>query len=378
MAETLDPFRYIGYLRSRWRFIAASCAVAVALAFGVSLAMPRQYTATARIVIDPPAGTDLRAAVAVSPIYLESLRTYEQFASGDSLFQKAVEKFGLRSGSIEAQKRRELKVALVRNTRILEISATLTDPRKAQALAQFIAQSTVEMNRSLALEGDQDLAHGMQQQQQEFRQRLDQLDAAGAELAAHEPVDALKAENQTAATLRASIQTQISNTQLEIADAAEREKTVNASETAEVRRQLANARARLEQLQRQLETFSRQAVDREKLLATRTAHRDRIEADRKAVQTQLTATETQLRDARAGAAFRGERLKVIDPGIVPERPSSPNVMLNVAAAFLLGLVLPILWLTLSFGSAPSRADAAYPAALPENRTHVAGRLPYNE
>ena len=51
--------------------------------------MTPQYTATARIVIDPPAGTDLRAAMAVSPIYLESLRTYEQFASSDSLFQKA-------------------------------------------------------------------------------------------------------------------------------------------------------------------------------------------------------------------------------------------------------------------------------------------------
>jgi uncharacterized protein involved in exopolysaccharide biosynthesis len=32
---------------------------------------------------------------------------------------------------------------------------------------------------------------------------------------------------------------------------------------------------------------------------------------------------------------------------VPERPSSPNLPLNVAAALLLGLVLPILYLTLA-------------------------------
>ena len=35
-----------------------------------------------------------------------------------------------------------------------------------------------------------------------------------------------------------------------------------------------------------------------------------------------------------GAGFRGERLKIIDPGIVPERPSSPNLPLNVPKDFL--------------------------------------------
>ena len=57
MAESLDIFRYISYLRLRWLWIAGSCLVAMALALAVSLAMPRQYTASARIVIEPPAGT---------------------------------------------------------------------------------------------------------------------------------------------------------------------------------------------------------------------------------------------------------------------------------------------------------------------------------
>ena len=39
----------------------------------ISLLMPREYTATARVVIEPPAGTDSRAAITVSPVYLESL-----------------------------------------------------------------------------------------------------------------------------------------------------------------------------------------------------------------------------------------------------------------------------------------------------------------
>ena len=97
-------------------------------------------------------------------------------------------------------------------------------------------------------------------------------------------------------------------------------------------------------------------AEREKLLATRMAHRDKLEAERKAGQTNLTAIEGRLRETRGDAGYRGERLRIIDPGIVPERPSSPNVPLNLAAALLLGLVLPILYLTLQMSYQEQRAS----------------------
>src|SRR3954452_19534945 len=262
MAESFDSFRYMSYLRNRWRWIAASCGTAVGIALVVSLLMPRQYTAAARIVIEPPAGTDLRAAVAVSPIYLESLRTYEQFASGDSLFQKAIDHFGLRSGPIESQKKRVLKVGLLRNTRILEIWATLPDPKKAQALAQYLAEATVEMNRSLASDGDQDLVLGMVQQQRELRQRLREIEGAFAQLLANEPIGALQAESENAVDLRSNLEQQISNSELEIADAADRVKQATAADVVEIRKQEATVRARLAQLREQIQTLARKANDR--------------------------------------------------------------------------------------------------------------------
>src|SRR5215470_7114619 len=97
MMQSPEAFRYVGYVQSRWRFVVASALTAVVLAAAVSWLLPRQYTATARILIEPPAGADPRAALAVSPIYLESLKTYEQFASSDSLFQKAVARFQLQT-----------------------------------------------------------------------------------------------------------------------------------------------------------------------------------------------------------------------------------------------------------------------------------------
>jgi uncharacterized protein involved in exopolysaccharide biosynthesis len=345
--ESFDAFRYIGYMRSRWQWIAASCLTAVAVAFAASLMMTREYTATARIVIEPPAGTDIRAAVAVSPIYLESLKTYEQFAGGDSLFQKAIDKFRLRSimgaRPIESLKKQVVKVGLVRNTRILEISGTLPDPRQAQALAQYLAENTVDLSRSLTGEGDRDLFQGMERQQSELRERLRANDAAWNELLAHEPVEALRTENENAALLRSNIEQEISRAEVELAEPGRRADD------------LADTRARLGQMRKQLDTMNGQALEREKLLSVRIAHRDRVADERKTLQAQLNALETQLRDARSTAAFRGERLKIIDPGVVPERPSAPNVMLNVAAAFLLGLVLPVVWLTLQMGYQEQRA-----------------------
>jgi uncharacterized protein involved in exopolysaccharide biosynthesis len=353
MSAPFDAYRYIGYLRSRWRWIAASAAVAIVMTAAVSLAMTPRYTATARVVIDPPAGADLRAAMAVSPIYLESLKTYELFADSDSLFQRAARQFGLSGASIESLKRQVLRVQLVRNTRMLEISATLPDPRKAQALAKFIAEATVEINRASVSEGDRDLLLGVETQAQELRARLNQADAAWARALAAEPLSALQAAMERSADLREKLEEQAQAAELDIADLGERAQA--AAGAGEWGKEQINAKARLAQLQQQMRDLDKQTAEREKLLSTRQAHRDQLEAERKAAQTALAGMEVRLRDARGETGLRGERLKIIDPGIVPERPSTPNLPLNVAVALLAGLALPILYLTLAMSFEDRRA-----------------------
>ncbi len=346
MAETLDGYRYISYCRSHWVWIASSCGIAVFFAAAITLLLPKEYTATARIVIEPPAGTDPRSAMAVSPIYLESLKTYEQFAASDSLFRKAVDRFNLRQRTFESMKKRVLRVGIVRNTRILEIAATLPNPQKAQALAQFLAEETVALNRSVTSEGDRDLITGIEAQERELQSHLQEIESGWARLLATEPVDQLQAAAESSAELWTRIQNELASTQLEIADAAQRRKSANAAEAVEAGKQAANAQARMEALKKQLQTLERESAEREKVLALRLAHRDRVDAERKAALTALETVEARFRTARGDAGYRGERLKIIDQGVVPERPSSPNLPLNVLAALLLGLVLPVSYLAL--------------------------------
>ena len=124
MPETFEMFRYLDHLRRRWRVIAVACGVAVVLALVVALLTPARYTATARIMIEPPAGSDSRIAIAVSPIYLESLKSYELVASGDRLFLEAVE----HSRSSTPSPWTRLKRSVLRVTH----SAQYQDPRNCR------------------------------------------------------------------------------------------------------------------------------------------------------------------------------------------------------------------------------------------------------
>jgi capsular polysaccharide biosynthesis protein len=351
MADPVDGLVYLNYVRARWRIVAFSGLVAIVLAAGLSLLFTRQYTATARIVIEPPAGADPRSAMAVSPIYLESLKTYEQFASSDSLFQQATARFQLQSlmgpRPIESLKKSVLKVGVVRNTRILEIAATLPDARKAQALAQYVAEQTVAQNRSLLAQSGEDLVAGVEKQAAEARARLDRADEQWSRLLVNEPVDSVQSAIVEAGELRGRLAEQIASARLEIVDAGDRERQSSPSEADLLRKEQSNARSRLDELQREIDNLNRQVAEKEKLLAQRLARREQLEGERKADQAAWTAVETRLRDTRNDLSYRGERLTVIDTGVVPERPSSPNLPLNIAVAALLGLLFPLVYLALA-------------------------------
>jgi uncharacterized protein involved in exopolysaccharide biosynthesis len=297
----------------------------------------------------------------VSPVYLESLKTFEQLAASDSLFQKAGGRFQLQSltgvKAIESLKKRVLRVGLVRNTRILEIAATLPDAAKAQALAQFLAEETVSLNRSLGAESGEELMAAVEKQVRDARAQVERDDTEWAGVATREPVEGLRDAIEEATNLRAKLREQAGSARLEIADTAERAAHSSASEAELLRREQDNAEARLSEIQKQIAGYDRQIADEEQLLAQRQARRDDLDARRAADQKALAAVESRLRDTRNDIGYRGERLSVIDPGVVPERPSAPNIQLNLLAALLLGLLFPLIYLAIALNLEWQRASA---------------------
>jgi uncharacterized protein involved in exopolysaccharide biosynthesis len=275
--ESFTFFQYIDHLRRRGRWIGLTCAVAAVLALVTSLLLPKRYTASARIMIDSPAGNDARSALALSPIYFESLKSYEAFAGSEKLFLEAVERFHLRDAAhprpIEQFQRSVLKVRLMPNTRILEIVCTLPNAENAHTLALFLANETVALSRRVSQQTDQELI-------------------------------------------------------------------------AEAEKQFELARARLEQV------YADHGAD------------GISETRRSSAREGFEEAERRLGDVRAASGYRGERLAIIDPGVTPERPSSPNVSLNVLVAIFIALLGSLIWVSLEFSRGlhhpePMRAPAGF-------------------
>ena len=362
MYQTFDAFEYVDYLRRRWRVAAAACGVALLLSLAVSLLLPKRYTATASIVIEPPGGNDVRLSTAVSPVYLESLKTYERFASSDTLFARAAERFHLiepgTSQSIESLKARVLKVAKLRDTKILEISATLTDPKTAQGLVQYLADETVSSSRSESLASDTDFLGKAQKQTTEAHLRLEQIQKESADAAVNAPTEALQSEVDAAVELQGKVQQQLVAAE---ADFAEYQQQAQ-SGGQYAGEQLQAARARVTLLQKRSDELDRQIQQKSKTLATRLAKREQLQTETKLAQSAYEALSNRLHDLEVTAGSHAEQLRVIDPGIIPQRPSSPNIPLNVAAALFLAFASSIVYLSLAF--AYRRKSIGFEPAIP--------------
>ena len=346
MYESFDAFEYVEYLRRRWRVVALACGVAFVVVLTVSLLLPKRYTATASILIETPGSNDVRTATAVSPVYLESLKTYESFAQSDSLFTRAVERFHLQQpgASLEGLKRRILKVSKIRDTKILEISATLNDPKTAQSLAQFIAEETASASHNESLEADKEVMQESERQAVDSQARFERAQKAWTAATIGEPIDALQAEVASTVELQSSVRQQLIQAEADVADYQQQAQ----SGSQFGREQLQAAKARVDLLNKRLEELGRAIQAKSATVSARIAKRETLQAELKMAQAAYESTATHVRDLKAGAGTHAERLRVIDPGIVPQRPSSPNIFLNVALAVFVALIASIVYLSLAF------------------------------
>jgi uncharacterized protein involved in exopolysaccharide biosynthesis len=109
-----------------------------------------------------------------------------------------------------------------------------------------------------------------------------------------------------------------------------------------------SSRTRSEILKRRIGELTRDMDQKSVALAQQSAREENLEALLTSARSAYDAAAQRLADLRVSLGSRTERLRVIDPSIVPQRPSSPNVPLIVIGAASLALCGSLLYLTLSF------------------------------
>lgn len=364
MTPAFNPFEFVEFAKNRWRTAAVIAGCALATALLVSLVLPKKYTATATLVIEPPGGSDPRISTAVSPVYLESLKTYEQFASSDSLFAEACAKFGLPPGGgtapIESFKKRVLQVRKPKETKLLQIAVTLRDAKQAQMLVQYLAERTVNLSGTLAADGEggslqEWRARAAEAKEQTAKVEQDMLASASAGQQA-----ALEAELRALAELQSQVTGSLAETQARIAEYAARESRGEGSAASQafVREELAAYRAKATALEASRAGVARDIAAKSSALSGLQARRDQLHSRMRAAQTESDLAVKRLNEIEASVGMRAERLRIVDPGIVPQRPSSPDIPLNCAAALALGMVAAVFYLAMQFGLEKQRARYA--------------------
>src|SRR5580658_2713406 len=146
MLEPLDPLAFLSALQKRWKRVAAVAMGAGLLALVVSLLLPKKYEATTLLMIQPAMGGPAPSA-AMSPAYLDSLRSYEQFVESDGVLENLLRETHLSEEfSGERFRRSALRVTLTKGTRIVEVAVRLGDPQKAHEVALRLAEIARDNN----------------------------------------------------------------------------------------------------------------------------------------------------------------------------------------------------------------------------------------
>ena len=111
---------------------------------------------------------------------------------------------------------------------------------------------------------------------------------------------------------------------------------------------LSAVRARAGVLEKQLTTLDGDIESKSKRIARIRTRSDELNAELKSLRSTLQLAENRLNELQSSVGIRNERLRIIDPGIVPQRPSAPDIPLNVLAAGLIAAVLCWLYLTVAY------------------------------
>jgi capsular polysaccharide biosynthesis protein len=354
-----DDFSGLEFLDYTWRarrVPVLACGVALLLSGAITLLLPARYTATATILIEPPAGNDPRAATAVSTVYLDSLKTYEQLVSADRLFVQAIEKVGIRSryagSTVEELKRKMLVVSKPVNTSLIEVSATLPDPTEAQRLAQTVAEEAVALNESLDRQSNDELVREPDRLYRDGKARRERADQAQSAFLKETSVLTLDRQIVSAENLRTQVSLDLAREKTSLA-AYQGQRAAGIPDEAGTSKgwtdlQISSSTARIRDLERQLaeltEFLSKNVPSVEKLKRREEA----MEAELHAARTEEEGAAGRLREIQSSSAVRRMRIKLLDPGIVPQRPSSPNLPLNLAVALMISLIGTLGWLVVRF------------------------------
>jgi capsule polysaccharide export protein KpsE/RkpR len=230
----------------------------------------------------------------------------------------------------------------------------------AQALAKFMAEHTVQLSGSLDQRSQRDLTDEARKQLEAARTRAERAEKTRTDFLASDPTDPLEAEIKNGTEQKLRLQNELTEARIDLADYEARIRSESGPDqdphdVARMREQLAASKARTAQIEQSDRELGQSLAAKGIILERRKHRREVLDLERQSARTQYELANTRYNETMTSAAFRSERLQIIDPGTVPERPSSPNIPLNLVIALFGALFSSLVCLALGFSVSRIRA-----------------------
>ena len=194
-------------------------------------------------------------------------------------------------------------------------------------MAQYLAEETVALSHGESLAADHESIDQAEKQASEARQRLAQAQQTWATFSGREPIEALQARSIRAWNCRPNCDSNWwtrKPTSRNIRSS--RIRAIRTGAIARLRGPSGGARKRLQELERSIQ-------EKSVTIATRARRRDAAaERSKNGANHVRSARRKRSGELRADGGTQRRAAARDRSGIVPQRPSSPNVPLNVAAA----------------------------------------------
>ncbi|MBT9524556.1 MAG: chain length determinant protein EpsF [Rhizobacter sp.] len=414
MGSNLSVRQVLLILRLRWPLVVALFTLVLIAAAGVSMVLPKKYTADTSLLLDIRADP-LVATLMPSIASREYLGTQVEIIQSDRLAGRVVRMLGMTEGPEAVAQWRQatqgripietyygsmlrsgLSVVPARNTNLIDISFTGSDPRFVAAVANAFARAYMEFSVELRVEPSRQYGtffderlKSLRTQFEEAQRKLSTFQRERGIVASDERVDVEGAKLNT-------IMGQLAAAQAELADTSSRQRNTGTDTSPDVQQsavvqslksELARAETRLSeissivgsnhpqrvQLEAQIGSIKQQITAEMRRVSGATATVNRVTGQKIAELTSMAEAqkrvvlslraqrdemavlqrdlETAQRAYDAVATRRSQvslesqadqaSARVLTPASEPLTHSSPNIAKNMLAAAALGIILSI-------------------------------------
>src|SRR5579871_253443 len=340
MPDSLQPLESLSALPRRWKRILAVGVGAGVIALAISLLLPKKYEATTLVLIQPPLGAN--AAAALSPAYLDSLRSFEPFVESDGVLTTLLHDTHLDTQfSPEQFRRSALRASVLKGTRVLQVSVILADPAKAHEtalrLGQILRDENARMNRE---EGDRIRALAVKDAEEAHKTLL-AVQSVAEQFRRTSREDEVRREAEAQIERKGRLEQDLNDSEMSLAEQEGRATSSGAS--AEAARNMTTAlRAHVQGVKTALASMQAALAKSQADYAAIDTRRTVLDSELQAADDRYSSLARRVTDISSGAVRR-EEMEIADPGAVPSQPASPHPLQNTILAVLLGLLAASLY-----------------------------------